>query len=64
MKKTHFIINLELRDYYVKTGDISWRSSLDIKDATKFDSRSDAQCEIIRLSIRSIWPEASVMEIV
>lgn len=64
MKKTHFIINLEFRDYYVKTGDTSWKSSLDIQDATKFDSRSDAQYEIERLLIRSIWPKASVMEII
>jgi len=64
MKKTHFIINLEFRDYYVKTGDTSWKSSLDIQDATRFDSRSDAQNEIEELSIRSIWPEASVIEII
>lgn len=64
MKKTHFIINLEFSDYYVKTGDTRWRSSLNIEDATKFDSRSDAEYEIKRLSIRSIWPEATVMEIV
>ena len=64
MRKTHFIINLEFRDYYVKTGDTSWKSSLDIQDATKFDSRSDAQYEIERLLIRSIWPKASVMEII
>ena len=64
MIKTHFIINLEFRDYYVKTGDTSWKSSLNIQDATKFDSRTDAQYEIERLLIRSIWPEATVMEIV
>lgn len=64
MRKTHFIINLEFRDYYVKTGDTSWKSSLNIQDATKFDSRSDAEYEIERLLIRSIWPKASVMEII
>ena len=34
---------------------------MNLENATKFDSRTDAQDEIKRVSIRSIWPQAWVM---